>query len=62
MTNEQIEQNAKAYAIKICEETPIDYNVVSDAYIAGANSRDEEITKYKALVQKLQLRITELEY
>lgn len=37
MTNEQIEQNAKAYAIKVCEETPIDYSVVSNAYIAGVS-------------------------
>lgn len=51
MTDEQIKQNAEAYAIKICEETPIDYRVVSDAYFAGAHSRDEEIGRMNTTIR-----------
>jgi len=43
MTDEQIKQNAEEYAIKVCEETPIDYRIVVNTFIAGAHSRDEEI-------------------
>lgn len=57
MTDEQIKQNANKYAIKICEETPIDYSVVSDAYTAGAHSRDEEI---RELLEKYTYKIDSL--
>lgn len=53
MTDEQIRQNAEAYAIKICEETPIDYRVVSDAYFAGAHSRDVEIIELKKKLEDM---------
>jgi len=69
MTDEQIRQNAEEYANKAAPITeqnngiPLAIHTAAEvAYIKGAHSRDEEIAKYRALVQKLQLRITELEY
>lgn len=44
MTDEQIKQNAEAYA-DVFGRHMVDYYGVKDAYIAGAHSRDEEINK-----------------
>ena len=56
MTEEQIKQNAEAYASKLVER---DYHEdiwldLYDAYIAGAHSRDEEIKELKEEIESLQ--------
>jgi len=62
MTNEQIKQNAEAYADKNCV---FDYNstendAVINAFIAGAHSRDEEIEKLMKRIEELEDEVAQL--
>lgn len=63
MTEEQIKQNAEQYAENEWGKfrNADDWiSVCIDGYIAGANSRDEEIKKYKNRIQELQRKLIEL--
>lgn len=55
MTDEQIKQNAEAYA-DVFGRHMVDYYGVKDAYIAGAHSRDEEIESLQKQIVHLSQR------
>ena len=57
MTEEQIIQNAEAYA-DVFGRHMADYYGVKDAFISGAHSRDEEIKELKSLI-KMESEIRE---
>ena len=56
MTNEQIKQNAEAYAINGNTRGSLSLEILfqnsRDAYIAGAHSRDEEIEELKGKIER----------
>jgi hypothetical protein len=53
MTDEQIEQNADAYA-DVFGRHMVDYYGVKDAFISGAHSRDEEVNQLEKKVSALE--------
>lgn len=58
MTDEQIKQNAEAYINKMPPLCDALYeSVAKEAFIAGANSRDEEFKQWKESKCKLRLRL-----
>lgn len=54
MTNEEIKQNAEAYALKRTLVSTDSFHGMAENYIAGAHSRDEEIKEYQKHVQQLK--------
>ena len=57
MTDEQIKQNAEAYARRVAESHIIEkrpaYFAAFNAFISGAHSRDEEIKELNVRIVKL---------
>lgn len=62
MTDEQIKQNAEAYARRVAESHIIEkrpaYFAAFNAFISGAHSRDEEIEELKGKIERQKAIIT----
>lgn len=63
MTEEQIKQNAEAYADRIKEiRGELEWCATRDDFIAGAHSRDEEIATLEGLLKIKEHEIKQLRY
>ena len=60
MTDEQIKQNAKNFAINETGGLAIKYFPCEKGYIAGAHSRDPEIEELKKRIEELEDEVAQL--